>query len=108
MTALTDGTSSTILVGELSWRDANTYRVWSRGWDGDALTAAKNVRYPINAQGWTTIDNFNDLSFGSQHPGGCNFVMGDGSVRFICASITLENYLSAASRDGGETLGLDG
>ena len=102
--ALTDGTSNTFLIGEISWKDANCYRVWSRGWDGGALTSAKNVVYPINAQKWTTVGNFNDVSFGSQHSAGCNFAMGDGSVKFVRSSIALATYLAAASINGGEVV----
>ena len=42
--------------------------------------------------------------FGSQHPGGVNFALCDGSVRFVSETIAMDVYLSAASRDGQETL----
>jgi prepilin-type N-terminal cleavage/methylation domain-containing protein/prepilin-type processing-associated H-X9-DG protein len=42
--------------------------------------------------------------FGSDHPGGANFAMCDGSVRFIGDSITLTTYIFLASRDGGEVV----
>jgi prepilin-type processing-associated H-X9-DG protein len=36
------------------------------------------------------------------HPGGANFVFGDGAVRFVRDSIDIATYKSLASRDQGE------
>ncbi len=108
MAGITDGTSNTLMVGELSWKDANCYRPWTRGWDSEAMASAKNVTNPMNATPYNGSNNFNDVSFGSDHAGGgANFLLADGSVRFIPQSIDLAAYRAAASRDGGETLGLN-
>src|SRR5262249_57832013 len=107
LTAIPDGSSNTFLVGELSWNDANCYRPWTRGWDSDAMASSKNVTNPMNTTPYNGPNNFNDVSFGSQHPGGANFLLADGSVRFVQQSISLDAYRAAASRDGGEALGLD-
>jgi prepilin-type N-terminal cleavage/methylation domain-containing protein/prepilin-type processing-associated H-X9-DG protein len=39
----------------------------------------------------------------SRHPGGVNVVFGDGGVRFIQNSISLDLWRALGSRDGGET-----
>lgn len=108
LTNIPDGTSNTLMVGELSWNDAKCYRPWTRGWDSTATPAGKNM---VNAFCSTAYNGtlFDDTSFGSEHNGrmGANFVMGDGSVRFVTSSIPLPNLLAAASKDGGETLNLD-
>ena len=44
--------------------------------------------------------------FGSNHPGGCLFAFGDGSVRFVSETTASDNLLGAASRNGGEATGL--
>jgi len=96
-----DGTSNTLLMGEISWAKANTYRVWIRGCDGSASAPSKNVTYPIKVQPYTA-NNFNDVSFGSEHPGGAQFAMCDGAVKFVSENIDMVVYRAAASRDAGE------
>ena len=43
----------------------------------------------------------------SRHPGGVNFLFGDGSVRFIKNSISKQVYGSLATRNGGEVISSD-
>jgi len=107
MVDITDGTSNTLLVGEISWKEVGTYRPWTRGWDGNASGSAKNVVNAINAVPYNGSNNFNDVSFGSSHTGGCNFVLADGSVRFVSQAISTSVYLSAASKDGNEVAPLN-
>lgn len=105
-TDILDGTSNTLMVGERSWTNDVTgtrYRSWVRGCDTAPVCAgSRNIASGINTP---SIATFNDIAFGSQHPGGCNFCFGDGSVRFISENINMSTYLSLASRDGGEVLG---
>ena len=42
--------------------------------------------------------------FGSMHPGGANFLFGDGHVRFISESIGLPLYQQLGSRADGKLL----
>ncbi|MFO0957672.1 MAG: DUF1559 domain-containing protein [Isosphaeraceae bacterium] len=46
-------------------------------------------------------------SFRSMHPGGCNFLMCDGSVKFIKSSISMATYMALGSRNGGELISAD-
>jgi prepilin-type N-terminal cleavage/methylation domain-containing protein len=114
--AITDGLSNTILLGEISWNKWKAFREYTLGilWQGASVGATsyaqKNIKWPINVglkSTSTVYSGFNNNgAFGSQHPGGAIFSLCDGSVRFISETIALEIYLSAASRDGGETLTL--
>jgi prepilin-type processing-associated H-X9-DG protein len=47
---------------------------------------------------------FNDTPFGSMHPGGANFVYGDGSVHYLNEAIDVDLYLALGSRDGDEVI----
>jgi prepilin-type N-terminal cleavage/methylation domain-containing protein/prepilin-type processing-associated H-X9-DG protein len=93
-----DGTSNTILLGELSWNDAPCYRAWLRGFENKAVVGSKNVFNAING----VATQFNDVSFGSEHPGGANFAMCDASVRFINEDIDIGAYRGLSSRNGEE------
>ena len=103
---VTDGTSNTLAVGEISRKDANCFRPWTRGWDGNAMGTAKNVVYPINSTPYNGASNFNDVSFMSHHPGGAMVLRVDGSVTFLSQTVAMNVYLSFASRDGGESVQL--
>jgi prepilin-type N-terminal cleavage/methylation domain-containing protein/prepilin-type processing-associated H-X9-DG protein len=43
----------------------------------------------------------------SNHPGGCNFAMADGSVRFIKDSISQITYMGLGTKAGGEVISSD-
>ncbi len=109
LTDVTDGTSNTFLVGELSWKGANTYRAWSRGcWslpDGNCHSC-KNVAWTLNSTAYNGSNNYNDVSMGSNHTSGANFVLCDGSVRLVATSVTAAILQAVASRNGGEAVSL--
>ena len=110
---ITDGTSNTLAFGERTYQ----LRVWSRGCHINesprgCVASAKNMRWPINSSPEELSYNpssggnclFNDLYFGSRHPGGVNFSMADGSVRFIGDEVGLETLQDLSTIDGGEII----
>jgi len=108
---ITDGLSSTLMLGELSWADSQVFRVWTRGWtdlpnNGNNAASAKNVFNPINSTPYNDSNNFNHVSFGSEHARGCFFGMADGAVVFLVDSIDMNTLLKLASRNGGEQVSL--
>lgn len=111
ITEITDGTSNTLLCGELSYNiplggsATNPYRGWTRGNNG-GCGGCKNVATPINSTNYNGSNNFNDISFGSNHGTGANFTMCDGSVRFVNQSVDMLVYLAASSRAFGEVANL--
>lgn len=106
MSEITDGTSNTLLIGELSWRESNILRAWCRGFDGVSMTTCKNICYGIQEQTYDRNKGrfFNDTSLGSDHPGGINIGLCDGSGRFIGKEIDIHIYRALASRASGEAV----
>lgn len=109
-----DGTSHTFLIGEISW-DCGPQRIWPIGSATGKTTgalysfhySAKNVRYPLNtayraAAGQSGGNENNDMSFGSNHSGGCFFAMCDGSVQFVSENIALAVLRALASKKVGD------
>ncbi len=110
ITGISDGTSNTLMVFEAAWKgmelSPGSLRAWPRGchW-GDDCTSMKNVANAPRTVKYNGGGNFNDLSAGSNHSGGFNVAMGDGSVRFLRENIDLNNVLKPmASRAGGEVI----
>jgi prepilin-type N-terminal cleavage/methylation domain-containing protein len=104
-----DGTANTLMLGERSMilptGVTNSYRSWIRGNNGGSGTT-KCVTNPINATHYNGSNNFNEISFGSNHPGGCQFAMGDASVRYVSETIDLTVYRASASMNSGEPVQL--
>jgi len=110
--SITDGMSNTMMVAELTGRGWNTRDKVARGaWAGGyvdpngANTFA--IKYNINLpeppgpsdpSAWTYDEIFSD------HPGGANVLLCDGSVRFLSDGIDVVLLMSLASRDGGENM----
>jgi len=112
MREITDGLTNTLSLGESSWNEKQCYRNWVRGGISSStdywMDCCKNVTNSINS-GWNNsgTTNWNDVSYGSEHTGGAQFLLGDGSVRFISENIDFGTYLALASRNGGEVRTLD-
>lgn len=62
--------------------------------------SSRNVTSPMNGPILGSWGNF-DANFASDHAGGCNFLLGDGSVRFIAETINFEMYHIIAARNSG-------
>ena len=109
-----DGASNTLAFGE------RLYEL--RGWTLSGYASGsdycvfpvKNVHWPVNSDpkkvcyrncpsGQTCL--FNDVFFGSRHPGGAYFSLADGSVHFVAETIDLQTYRTLATIAGGELIG---
>jgi prepilin-type N-terminal cleavage/methylation domain-containing protein/prepilin-type processing-associated H-X9-DG protein len=108
LTSVTDGLSNTLMVGE-DLPSRNAHSSWAF-----FNHATGTVAIPLNnalVSGQPGFNNPNDwpnvYSFRSQHSGGANFALGDGSVRFVRQGIDLTQYRWAGSINGGEVNTLD-
>ena len=119
--SVTDGTSNSIIVGEvmpsraadanfwfqngglagttvpLGW-NANTVDATSAGCNGNwqGASAPLGCRFSAAAKGFVSL-----------HPGGANFAFADGSVHFLKTSINRATFCALGSRGGGEVVSAD-
>ena len=110
---VSDGTSNTLMIGEISWHKGE-YEPWLGGYSGGGMNmmSCKNIMYPFRSRfynpgqkfdpGYPAATDICNTSFGAMHPGGCNFARADGSVQFYADEISLDVLKSLATRNGGE------
>jgi prepilin-type N-terminal cleavage/methylation domain-containing protein/prepilin-type processing-associated H-X9-DG protein len=106
MVQITDGTSNTFLTGE----DIPSLNQWCAWPYNNASTGTcaiplnfgmSTVPFPYATSDWPDI-----YSFRSQHLGGANFGMADGSVVFIQNGIATSVYHGLSTYNGGEVVSL--
>lgn len=117
---VTDGASNTMLIGETSF-GFQSY-VWDEGCGLDGTPRWGNYAWPAGYwfQAWGHTGegrtfNFNDpaarwdsaftATFRSDHPGGVQFVLLDGSVQFLRTEIAKETLFALITRAGEEVVG---
>jgi len=102
-----DGTSNTLLVGEVLGGGPGTHRgIHWISWD--TMGTQRGINGPGTRIGEDLPLDFNHRhhgAFASQHPGGCHFVMADGSVHFLSENINAETLAALTTRAGSEIVG---
>jgi prepilin-type N-terminal cleavage/methylation domain-containing protein len=118
LTAITDGTSNTILVGEKWILNQNYTQVASpaqccgqesqaTGFGWAIVRPSTLVPWPDSmpaGDGWSGYAWWSTARFGSPHPGGALFTLGDGSVRSIKFTISSKVFLDLGLRDDGQVI----
>ena len=100
---ITDGTTNTYMVGE---RRTKAVDGWYSTWPGMVAEGEEAFQRILGVSDHVPNDpvaHFDDFS--SLHTGGTQFVMGDGSCRFISESIDKGVYQALATIQGGEVIG---
>jgi prepilin-type processing-associated H-X9-DG protein len=112
-----DGTSHTIIVAECSGRgvaDSNGDKTGGENYNElDGAWASKSnvgkLKLNVDVHGISGINppahiNWAEEEFFSDHPGGVNILMCDGSVHFLTDETHYNVYYALCSRDGEEVL----
>jgi hypothetical protein len=104
MKNITDGTSQTLMIGEITGRGPGTYfgQFWA-AWN--VTDTGGGINGGITVIGGNKTVTRDTTGFSSYHPGGCHFACADGSTHFISEDID-QNVLEAlATRDKGDSIG---
>jgi prepilin-type N-terminal cleavage/methylation domain-containing protein/prepilin-type processing-associated H-X9-DG protein len=97
---------------------SNRGEVWA--WGAEAMSMF-NTLVPPNAKsyggfnqcrqscacGLGSADHSDITNASSNHPGGANFLMCDGSVRFLKESVSIKTYWALGTKDRGEAISSD-
>ncbi len=97
-----DGLSNTFFAGEVVGADlAGGENRWMIA--GRHLDSLRTTDNPLNTPvGTGVVYGGANGAFASRHPGGGQFAIGDGSVRFVNENINLAVYRAASTRQGNE------
>jgi prepilin-type N-terminal cleavage/methylation domain-containing protein/prepilin-type processing-associated H-X9-DG protein len=115
---ITDGTSSTVAIGEVNWRLAGNGRLYGAIDPAIGVASANGPRLMCTAQWGLNLPlppigvqaELNE-SYSSEHEGGAHFLFADGHVHFISENIQHMRLLWAAANpfdrnNGGAGYGL--
>jgi prepilin-type N-terminal cleavage/methylation domain-containing protein/prepilin-type processing-associated H-X9-DG protein len=115
MSQITDGTSNTALIGEIGpsrnvfvgKNDDRNFPLWAggnpEGCDAKFIGSVMRLFGPNFNLNRPPVDQQSDVSFGSFHKGGAQFVFVDGSVHFITSTIDIDIYTNIGKRNDGIT-----
>lgn len=104
LVGITDGTSNTFMIGESTPQKCNWTGAWAYSNNASGTCAIHPNAKQTNGQDFLRTDWPNCYSFHSNHSGGVQFALGDGSVRFISDSIDILTYRCMGTRNGNEPL----
>ena len=96
-----DGLSNTLMAGETLPKHCIFNGAYHMNFPMAGTTIPINIMESDEGQDgrW-----FRTCGFKSRHPGGANFVMGDGSVQFLAETVDYRLFNALGSRDGGEAV----
>jgi prepilin-type N-terminal cleavage/methylation domain-containing protein/prepilin-type processing-associated H-X9-DG protein len=107
--SVSDGTSHTFMIGEdLPDYNSHSAAFYANGdWCSCNLPLNNLINEPPpNPKDYQT-NYWEQQNFRSRHPGGAQFCLVDGSVRFVADNMDNQTYRVACTRNGNEPLWLD-
>jgi prepilin-type N-terminal cleavage/methylation domain-containing protein len=103
------GTASMSRISAVGWWAPSAGRLAA----GDVtLSAAATINYRVatgtsGGSAFQAVYNQRLCAFGSNHPSGANFALGDGSTRFINQSLTQTDLVRLCVRNDGQSANVD-
>jgi prepilin-type N-terminal cleavage/methylation domain-containing protein/prepilin-type processing-associated H-X9-DG protein len=67
----------------------------------------ESCRFGCGGCGWDSTDHSNIANATSNHPGGCNVLFGDGSVKFVKSTIAMNIWWALGTKANGEVVSAD-
>jgi hypothetical protein len=103
--SIADGLSNTFFLGEKHVRQVSSGQAESDSsvYNGDRTNVNLRFAGPSNPLARSPQESFRS-QFGSYHPGVCQFVMGDGSVRALPVSVSGTILALLAQRADGQPI----
>lgn len=103
---ISDGTSNTLVIGEFLGAGPDTH-VGLPWLDFDIFSTANGINGSGHVAGGSVGYSWPNAGFASCHPGGCHFLLADGSVHFLSENISAVLLASLTTRAGAEPIGGD-
>ena len=117
---ITDGSSNTLFAGERAHRQS-PMTTWVGAVTNASVPQTNNPALGLEAEGVLVLTNSGTIAEGrvpnnalehvedtnSNHPGGVNWLFGDGTVRGITNSISPATWVGLTTRAGGEAVNPD-
>ena len=120
LTGILDGSSNTLFVGERASKQS-PQTTWVGAATNASIPQTNNPLLGLEGPGVLVLTNSGTIAEGrvpnnplehvedtnSPHPGGVNWLFGDGTVRSITNSISPTTWIALTTRSGGESVSLD-
>jgi prepilin-type N-terminal cleavage/methylation domain-containing protein/prepilin-type processing-associated H-X9-DG protein len=98
---ITDGSSNTLMIGEITGGSLGSHlgRPWA---DFGVFSTESGINGLYTLPGGATTFSWMQSGFSSYHPGGCHFLLADGSVQFHSQNIDANLLAYLTTRAGNE------
>ncbi|QDS90640.1 hypothetical protein EC9_48540 [Rosistilla ulvae] len=101
----TDGTSSTIMIGEKTTKGTPNGSMWIGAYDAEAARVLARVYRTVWAAPDYLLNQDYAWTISSLHPGGAQLVFADGSTHFLSETIDVHTWAALGTVNGGEIVG---
>ena len=101
---VSDGTSNTIMLGEAKAHYNQFGSIWAQNVPASMFHLRINSTFLNALENSSTVSWASASGYGSHHTGGAQFLLADGSVRFLSEAMDYRTYCNLGDRMDGEPL----